>query len=73
MDCWREEFRNRMLLTYRSQQYVDGQGLVTNLQADLPWFYCWSFGEFKRRKQYESKTVCGKFTGGAAKKTPNLE
>ena len=27
-----------MLLTYRSQQCVDRQGLATNFQADLPWF-----------------------------------
>lgn len=63
------EFRNRMLLIYRSQQRVDGQGLVTNLQADLPWFDGWSFWQFKGKKHHKRAKSCGKFKGGTGKKT----
>lgn len=63
------EFRNRMLLIYRSQQHVDGQGLVTNLQADLPWFDSWSFWQFKGKKHHKRAKSCGKFKGGTGKKT----
>lgn len=35
---WRKGFRNGMMPTYRSQQWVDGQGLATSFQTDLPWF-----------------------------------
>lgn len=74
MGCWCKEFRNRMLLAYRSQQCVDGQGLVTNLQADLPWFDCWSFGQFKGRKQHKRAKQCvGSLQGEEQKKPQTLE
>lgn len=35
---WRKGFRNGMMPIYRSRQWIDGQGLATAFQTDLPWF-----------------------------------
>lgn len=69
MGDWCEEFRKRIFLTYRSQQCVDGQGLVTNLKAGLLWFVSWSFGKFKGRKQHKRAKQCvGSLQGEQQKK-----